>query len=369
MNPLVSLNKMGQSIWLDFFDREIMNSGELQKLIDNDKLAGITSNPSIFEKAILSGSDYDEDIKALARENSNAETIFFKLAIQDIRRAADFLKPVYEAASGNDGFVSIEVSPFLANDEEETVRQAVELWGKVNRDNVMIKIPATKEGVQAIKRATAEGINVNVTLLFGLERYREVLNAYLSGLEDRLKAGKPINKIRSVASFFLSRIDVLLDPLLIKQGLNSLAGEIAVASAKTAYQIYLELFGTDRYKKLEEKGATPQKLLWASTGTKNPAYSDVKYVEPLIGHNTINTLPLKTIDAFRDHGRAELTIQKDLNKAAESLKLLEEKGFNLNAISEQLETEGVEKFNKSFTALLNAIKEKAALAQNDTKEL
>lgn len=362
MNPLVSLNKMGQSIWLDFFDREIMNSGKLQKLIDNDKLAGITSNPSIFEKAILGGSDYDEDIKALATEESDFESLFFKFAVQDIRRAAGFLKPVFDATSGNDGFVSIEVSPFLANDEEETVKQAIELWQEVNCQNVMIKIPATKEGIGAIRRVTAKGINVNVTLLFGLEQYKEVLDAYLSGLEERVNAGKPINQIRSVASFFLSRIDVLLDPSLIKQNLKSLTGEIAIASAKIAYQIYLDFFKSERFKKLITAGATPQRLLWASTGTKNPEYSDVKYVEPLIGHNTVNTLPLNTINAFRDHGRAKLTIQEDFTKAAENLKLLKKNGFDMNAISNQLEAEGIEKFNKSFRSLLKAIDEKATSA-------
>ena len=361
MNPLVKLNELGQSIWLDFFHREIMNSGALQKLLDDDKLAGITSNPSIFEQAIASGSDYDEDIRTLSRESSDPETIFFKFAAEDIRRAADFLKPVYDRTRGNDGFVSLEVSPFLAKNEEGTVSQAIELWKAVGRENVMIKIPGTKEGIRAIRRVTAEGIHVNVTLLFGLERYKEVVHAYLNGLEDRLKSGNPIDKVRSVASFFLSRIDVLLDPQLIEKGLKNLAGEIAVASAKTAYQIYLDLFGNERFKKLEDRGASPQRLLWASTGTKNPMYSDVKYVEPLIGQNTVNTLPLGTIDAFRDHGKAALTIQKDINKSANHLELLKEHGFDLNQISDQLEAEGIEKFNDSFRSLLKAIEEKAAV--------
>lgn len=359
MNPLVKLNELGQSIWLDFFDRDMMNSGKLQKLLDEDKLAGITSNPSIFEKAIASGSDYDEDVKYLARESSDPETIFFKFATKDIRRAADILRPVYDAANGNDGFVSLEVSPFLANDEDKTVNQAIELWKAVDRENVMIKIPSTKEGIQAIKRVTAEGINVNVTLLFGLERYKEVIDAYLSGLEERVKVGKSIEKIRSVASFFLSRIDVLLDPKLIEKGLKNLAGEIAIASAKSAYQIYLDLFGSERFKKLEEKGATAQRLLWASTGTKNPMYSDVKYVEPLIGQNTVNTLPMDTIDAFRDHGKAVLSIEKNIEKATQHLAQLKEAGFDLNQISNQLEKEGIEKFNDAFRSLLKAIEEKA----------
>lgn len=362
MNPLIKLNELGQSIWLDFFDREMMNSGSLQKLIDEDKLAGITSNPSIFEKAITSGSDYDDDVKSLSKEHADLEAIFFEFAVKDIRRATDIMRPVYDAANGNDGFVSLEVSPFLAKDEEKTVKQAIELWRKVDRDNVMIKIPSTREGIRAIRRATAEGINVNVTLLFGLERYKEVVDAYLSGLEDRVQAGKPIDKIRSVASFFLSRIDVLLDPQLLNKSLKGLTGEIAVASAKMAYQIYLELFGGERFEKLTAKGAKAQRLLWASTGTKNPLYSDVKYVEPLIGENTVNTLPIDTIDAFRDHGKAVLSIQKDLEKSTEYLKQLKENGFDLDEISDQLEAEGIEKFNESFRTLLKAIENKATSA-------
>lgn len=360
MNPLVELSKLGQSIWLDFFDREIMNSGKLQKLIDEDKLAGITSNPSIFEKAILSGSDYDEDVQKFAEKGLSPEDIFFKFAVKDIQRAADILKPVYDAANGTDGFVSLEVSPFLANDEEGTVKQAITLWNEVNRKNVMIKIPGTPEGLNAIRRATAAGVNVNITLLFGLERYRAVTDAYLSGLEERVIEGKPIDHIKSVASFFLSRIDVLLDPQLKEKGLNDLQGEIAICSAKMAYQIYHEVFSGDRYKKLEEKGAHKQKVLWASTSTKNPEYSDVKYVEALIGDNTINTLPLDTIDAFRDHGKAKLTISTDMDQVKSKLEKLKANGFDLNEVSDHLEKDGVEKFNKAFNTLLNAIKEKAS---------
>ena len=311
MNPLSKLNELGQSIWLDFFDREMMNSGTLMRMLDEDKLTGITSNPSIFEKAIASGSDYDEDVKVLSEKYSDLEEIFFKFAVDDIRRAADILRPVYNRTGGNDGFVSLEVSPFLANNEEATVKQALQLWNEVGRDNVMIKIPSTPEGLNAIRRVIAEGVNVNVTLRFGLERYREVVEAYIAGLEDRLKADKPIDKVRSVASFFLSRIDVLLDPQLQAKGLDNLVGEVAVASAKVAYQIYLELFGSDRFAKLKANGAVAQRLLWASTGTKNPAYSDVKYVEPLIGYNTVNTLPIDTLNAFRDHGEARITVEKN----------------------------------------------------------
>lgn len=363
MNPLVELSNLGQSIWLDFFDREIMNSGKLQKLIDEDKLAGITSNPSIFEKAILSGSDYDEDVRKLAEEGLNPEEIFFKLAVKDIQRATDILKPVYDAAGGTDGFVSLEVSPFLANDEEGTVKQAITLWNEVNRKNAMIKIPGTPEGLKAIRRATAAGVNVNITLLFGLDRYKAVTDAYISGLEDRVKEGKPIDHIKSVASFFLSRIDVLLDGQLQEKGLTDLLGESAICSAKKAYQIYSEVFSSERFNKLAEKGAHKQKVLWASTSTKNPAYSDVKYVEALIGENTINTLPLETIDAFRDHGKAALTISNDMDKVDARLKELKANGFDLGEISDHLEKDGIVKFNKAFDTLLNAIKEKASIVK------
>lgn len=359
MNPLKQLHQLGQSIWLDFFDREIMNTGKLQKLIDEDALAGITSNPSIFEKAIASGSDYDADVRKLA--GAGNEEIFFDFAVRDIQRATDIMKPVYDAANGTDGFVSLEVSPFLANDTEGTTHQALDLWKRVNRQNVMIKIPGTKEGLVAIRRATAAGLNVNVTLLFGLKRYREVTDAYLSGLEDRVNEGKPIDNIHSVASFFLSRIDVLLDPQLKAKGLNDLNGEVAIASAKMAYQIYKEVFGSDRYKKLEEKGAHKQKVLWASTSSKDPAFSDVKYVEALIGPDTINTLPLETIDAFRDHGNAASRLEDNLDEVKNQLDKLAKNGFNLDEISDQLEKEGIEKFNKSFNQLLNAIAEKAAV--------
>lgn len=359
MNPLNQLHKLGQSIWLDFFDREIMDSGQLKKWISDDDLAGITSNPSIFESAVASRSDYDEDIKKLAAAGLSGEEIFFEFAVKDIQRAADILKPVYDAAKGNDGFVSLEVSPFLAKDTEGTVRQALHLWKEVNRENVMIKIPGTKEGLAAIRQSIAAGVNVNVTLLFGLDRYRAVTDAYLSGLEDRAARGEAIDGVKSVASFFLSRIDVLLDPELRAKGLTDLAGEAAIASAKMAYQIYKEVFSSERYKKLEAKGARKQKVLWASTGTKDPAYSDVKYVETLIGADTINTLPIKTIDAFRDHGVAKTTLEDDLGGVKNTLDKLAAHGYDLNKVSDHLEEDGIEKFNKAFEQLLAAIKEKA----------
>lgn len=358
MNRLQSIHDLGQSIWLDSFDRKLMDSGELQKLIDEDGLSGITSNPSIFEKAVTGSSDYDADIRKLAAEQKSDEEIFFGFAISDIQRAADILKPVYDNAHGTDGFVSLEVSPHLANDTDGTIKQARELWKTLDRKNVMIKIPGTKEGLAAIKQCISEGININVTLLFGLDRYKEVTEAYISGLEERVKNNQPIDKIASVASFFLSRIDVLIDPALKEKKLDKLVGEVAIASAKKAYEIYKEVFFSDRFRNLEKKGAKKQKVLWASTGTKDPSFSDVKYVEALIGPDTINTLPMETIDAFRDHGVAEDHLENNLMQATKELDQLKENGIDLDQLTQQLEEEGVQKFNKAYTSLLKAVKEK-----------
>jgi transaldolase/transaldolase/glucose-6-phosphate isomerase len=358
MNRLQQIHDLGQSIWLDSFDRKLMDSGELQKLIDEDGLCGITSNPSIFEKAVKSSSDYDDDIRKLASGGKNNEEIFFGFAASDIQRAADILKPVYYEAHGTDGFVSLEVSPHLANDTEGTIKQARELWKKVGRDNVMIKIPGTKEGLPAIRKCISEGININITLLFGLPRYREVTDAYISGLEDRVKNNQPIDHIASVASFFLSRIDVLIDPVLKEKKSDKLIGEVAIASAKKAYEIYKEVFFSDRFRNLEKKGAHKQKVLWASTSSKDPSFSDVKYVEALIGPDTINTLPMETIDAFLDHGKAADHLENNLMGATRVLDQLKETGINIDDITQQLEEEGVQKFNKAYATLLNAIDEK-----------
>ncbi len=358
MNRVKEINNLGQSIWLDFFDREIMDNGSLQQLIDVDGLSGITSNPSIFEKAITSSADYDEDIAQHGGSQMNNIDSFFSLAVHDIQRAADILKPIFDKTNGRDGYVSIEVSPYLAHDTEGTVQQAKQLWNQVNRKNVMIKIPSTAEGLPAIRRCIAAGINVNITLLFGLERYREVTDAYLAGLEDRVNANLPISPIASVASFFLSRIDVLLDPILASSDGSSIKGKVAIASAKLAYSIYKEVYGSQRFKKLEAAGARTQKVLWASTGTKDPAYSDVKYVEALIGPDTINTLPLNTIDAFRDHGIAKPSIEENVEDAKNTLVVLKEKGILLNEITQKLEDEGIVKFNKAFDQLLQAIETK-----------
>jgi transaldolase/transaldolase/glucose-6-phosphate isomerase len=358
MNSVKNIHEHGQSIWLDFFDRELMNSGKLQKLIDEDGLSGITSNPSIFEKAIKGSSDYDEDIKKLSQQDKSNEEIFFGFATEDIRRAADILKPVFDEAKGTDGFVSIEVSPLLANDTEGTVTQARELWKTVDRKNVMIKIPGTKEGLAAIRQCISEGININITLLFGIPRYLEVTEAYLSGLEDRLKNNQSIDHIESVASFFLSRIDVMLDPVLKQKKLDDLVGEVAIASAKVAYEKYKDVFFGERFKKLEKLGAKKQKVLWASTSTKDPSFSDVKYVEALIGPNTINTLPLETIDDFRDHGKVQDHLENNLMHSKMVLQKLKENDIDIDEVTQKLEEEGIQKFNKSYETLLKAIESK-----------
>lgn len=355
MNPLNKIQKHGQSIWLDLLSREIMDSGKLQSLIDNDDLRGLTSNPSIFEKAISGSSDYDDDIDKLSKNENDNSAIFFGIAISDIQRAADIFKPVYDKTNGKDGFVSLEVSPYLANDTDGTIEQVRELWKKVDRKNVMIKIPGTKQGLPAIRESLREGININVTLLFGLSRYQEITEAFMGGLEDRLREGNSITNVSSVASFFLSRIDVMVDPMLKKKEADNLIGEIAIASAKKAYQIYLEMIASDRFKKLEANGAQRQRVLWASTSTKNPAYSDVKYVEALIGEDTVNTLPLDTIDAFRDHGKVEDTLRKDIDHANKMMNDLEAIGIDIDKITQKLEEEGVEKFNIAYDKLLKSI--------------
>jgi transaldolase len=357
-NKVKKIHEFGQSIWLDFIDRQIMSSGNLQKMINEDGIRGVTSNPAIFEKAISSSSDYDADIAEFGKEEGTTEELFFKLAIKDIQAAADLFDPLYnEGVVGADGYVSLEVSPFLALDAEGTAKQAELLWKQVGRKNVMIKIPGTKPGLQAIRETIAKGINVNVTLLFGLERYEAVTEAYISGLEDHLAAGHNIEHISSVASFFLSRIDVVVDPLLQEKGENGLVGEVAIASAKKAYEIYKRVFSTERWKALEAKGAKPQRLLWASTGSKNPAFKDTKYVEALIGRDTVDTVPLETIEAFRDHGIAADTLMLGLDQATETLARLKSLDIDLDKITQDLEDEGIDKFNKPFEKLLKAIED------------
>lgn len=368
-NPLLKLHNFGQSIWLDFIRRGMLDSGELQDLIRIDGLRGITSNPAIFEKAIDGSADYNEAIRTLTLENKGVVEIYETLIVADVQRAADLFAPVYQQTEGRDGFVSLEVSPHLAYDTTGTVAEAKRLWLAVGRNNVMIKVPGTMEGLAAIQQLISEGINVNVTLLFGLPRYREVIAAYIAGLEERAAAGRPLNTVASVASFFLSRIDVLVDPLLEKlmQGDNRnptavlarrLHGQTAVASAKKAYQIYQKVIASDHFCQLANEGANPQRLLWASTSTKNPVYSDVKYVEALIGPDTVNTLPLETLNAYRDHGRPAYRLDADVDEVNAVLDGLADLGIDLNEITEQLEEEGVQKFIKPFDRLMDTLERK-----------
>jgi transaldolase len=359
MNNVKQIHSFGQSIWLDFIDRAIINNGKLKSLIDVDGVRGVTSNPAIFEKAITSSSDYDADIRTLSESSGTTEELFFGLAVKDIQAAADLFKGVH-AEDKMDGYVSLEVSPFLALDTEGTFEQAKKLWKQVDRKNVMIKIPGTQPGLSAIRQSIAQGININVTLLFGLDRYRAVAEAYIAGLEDHLAAGHEIGHISSVASFFLSRIDVIVDPLLDEKGLGELKGEVAIASAKKAYEIYKEVFSGPRWEKLAAKGAQPQRLLWASTSSKNPAFKDTKYVEALIGPDTVDTVPLETIEAFRDHGVAANTLEQGLDTATEILAKVKAAGINMDEVTQTLEDEGIDKFNKPFEKLLKSIEDQAA---------
>lgn len=368
-NPLLDLEAFGQSIWMDFISRRTTSSGELQQLIEQDGISGVTSNPSIFEKAIAKSHDYDEAIHSLTRNGMSSAEIYQALTVEDIQNVADLLRPTYNRTDGRDGFVSLEVSPGLAHDSDGTVAEARHLWSLVDRPNVMIKVPATSEGLPAIQQLIGEGINVNITLLFGLPRYREVAEAYLAGLETLAAKRKPLSQVASVASFFLSRIDVLIDPILEKKMATDgpqvdiaarLRGQIAIASAKVAYDIYKEIFGSDRFQKLANEGARTQRLLWASTSTKNPDYSDIKYVEALIGPNTINTLPIETLTAYRDHGHPKQSLDHNVSAAYQALKDLSSVGIDLDAATQQLEDSGVESFISAFDRLMASLREKQA---------
>jgi transaldolase len=368
-NPLLDLQALGQSIWIDFIRRGMITSGELKRLIEEDGVSGVTSNPSIFEKAITESDDYDASIRALILNGMTNAEIYQSLTIEDIQSVADLLFPTYQRTDGRDGFVSLEVSPALARDTTRTIAEARQLWSLVGRPNAMIKVPATQEGLPAIQQLTGEGINVNITLLFGLPRYRDVVDAYLSGLEMLAAQGKPLQQVASVASFFLSRIDVLIDPLLDKMIKTDrphapiaarLQGQIAIACAKVASQMYKEIFSSDRFIRLANKGARTQRLLWASTSTKNPAYKDTKYVEALIGPDTINTVPIETLNAYRDHGRPEQRLGQEVPAAYHLLNKLDSVGIDLNAVTQQLEDEGVEKFVAASNRLMASLKEKQA---------
>jgi transaldolase len=363
-NPFKKLEALGQSIWLDYIRCDLFTSGKLKMMIEEDGLRGMTSNPSIFEKAIAESNLYDQAISEIALKEKNIQVIYETICIRDVQNAADEFKTVYKKTDGKDGFVSLEVNPHLAHDTKGTIKEARRLWEALNRPNVLIKVPATKEGLPAIKQLISEGINVNVTLLFALERYRDVAEAYIAGITDRIKQGKPVDKIASVASFFLSRIDAVIDPreedYIASVGeqahfATNIRGQVAISSAKMAYKIYQKLFENEEFEKL---GAAPQRLLWASTSPKNPDYSDVKYVEALIGPNTVNTITLQTLEAYRDHGEPESLLKKNIDQASWVLSELSEIKINFNEVTKKLEDEGVKKFMKSFDKLMEAITKK-----------
>jgi transaldolase/glucose-6-phosphate isomerase len=367
INPLKQLLKFGQSVWLDYIRRNLITSGELKRLIEEDGLRGMTSNPSIFEKAIEAGNDYDEQLKSLeSRTDLDAKSRFELLAVKDIQDAADLLRPVYDTSKRHDGYVSLEVAPGLALDTQATLDEARRLWKAVERENVMIKVPGTKEGIPAFQRLIGEGININVTLLFSQEVYERVAEAYIAGLEKHAAGGGDLSRIASVASFFVSRIDSATDSIVEKrlkdakdpaeqEQLKSILGKVAISNAKLAYQSYLKIFSGDRWKKLAAAGAQTQRVLWASTSTKNPKYRDVLYVEELIGPNTVDTIPPATFDAFRDHGKVRESLTENIAEAKRVMDTLAKLGISMKEVTDKLTVDGVALFADAFNKLLEAV--------------
>jgi len=360
MNNIQKLTSLGQSLWLDNIQRKQLENGELKAMIERGDIRGMTSNPTIFNNAISKTKDYDSALTSLAWAGWDAEKIFWQLAIEDIRAACDLFSPLYEETNGSDGYVSIEVSPGVAHDTEATLAQAEQLWARVRRPNLMVKIPATKEGIPAIRKAIAVGININITLIFSLKRYAEVMEAYLSGLEDHLAAGHSIEHIASVASFFVSRVDTKIDPKLPED--SPLRGKAAIANAKLAYDEFQKIFATRRWENLKVKGARVQRPLWASTSTKNPAYPDTIYVDNLIGPETVNTVPPQTLEAVHDHAKIEITLTRDLDQAQGAINQLEASGISMDVMTQELEDEGVKAFADAFTQLLKTIDERRGSA-------
>ena len=366
-SPLQRLQGLGQSVWLDFISRPILLNGGLPGLIEQYGLTGVTTNPKIFSDAITTGTGYIEDIGRAAGEGLSAKAIYDTLAIRDVGRAAGLLRAIYDRTEGGDGYVSLEVSPALACDTDGTIGEARSLWAQVAQPNVLIKIPATGPGLPAIRQMTAEGVNVNATLLFSLDRYRTVAEAYLAGLEARVAAGQPIDRIHSVASFFVSRIDVLVDPLLKTAAgrggpgaalAREARGKVALACARLAYQAWKEIFGGDRFRDLSRYGARPQRLLWASTSPKNRSQSDLRYVEPLIGPGTVTTMPLATLEAYQDHGNPAVRVEEGLAEAGRIVRLLPEAGVDLARIAARLEEDGVRQFQEPFDRLLSRLEQR-----------
>jgi transaldolase / glucose-6-phosphate isomerase len=375
-NPLKVLHEYGQSVWLDYMRRSFITSGDLQRLIREDGLQGVTSNPTIFEKAITGSADYQDLLAAAESQRLDAGALYEKIAVRDIQDAADLLRPVYEQTQRRDGYVSLEVSPLLAHDTQGTIGEARRLWTAVGRDNLMVKVPATPEGIPAIQRLIHEGINVNVTLLFSQAVYEQVATAYIAGLEERAAQGGDVSHVASVASFFISRIDTAVDDVITAKLkttsgahaqalLRSLLGKVAIANARMTYQGYQDLFRSPRWQALTHKGAQTQRLLWASTSTKNPNYRDVMYVEELIGPDTVNTLPPATFDAFRDHGRPRASLTENLAEAADTMKRLSQVGISMQDITDSLLEDGVRQFAEAFDKVLQATtrKEKASIQQ------
>jgi len=356
---LHQLSALGQSVWIDYLSRGLLKTGELARLMKEDAVVGVTSNPTIFQKAIAEGDAYDDQMRTVLAEQEDPKEVFLALAIRDVQDACDLLRPVWDEGQGKDGYVSIEVDPNLAFDTDGTIAEARRLHDEVDRKNCFVKIPATKDGLPAIEEMIARGNNINVTLIFSLQRYAEVVEAYLRGLERLVESGGDPATVASVASFFVSRVDTEADRRLEEAGAPAdLKGKLAVANAKLAYQRYKELFAGERWDKLREKGATTQRCLWASTSTKNPDYRDVMYVEDLIGPETVNTMPEETMDAFQDHGEVALTLERDLDEAHRVFERIAEAGVDYDDVVVRLEQEGVQKFSDSFAELLDGVRAK-----------
>jgi len=365
VNPLKALLEYGQSPWMDYIRRDLLSSGGLKKMIQEDGLMGMTSNPTIFEKAITGSKDYADILESPEAKKLDAKGVYEKIAIRDVQDATDIFKPVYQQSKRRDGYVSLEVSPFLANDTQATIDEARRLWKSVGRENVMIKVPGTKEGLPAIRQLLEEGININITLLFAQSVYEEVAEAFIAALEARAKKGQDIGHIASVASFFVSRIDTLVDSQIEaklktetdankRALLSGVEGKVAIANAKLTYRKYQEIYSTPRWKALAAKGAQTQRLLWASTSTKNPKYRDVLYVEELIGRDTVDTIPPATVDAFRDHGGVRPSLTENVEEAAKVMASLEKAGISMKEVTEKLVVDGVKLFADAFKQLLEA---------------
>jgi transaldolase len=368
-NPLLALQDYGQSFWLDFIRRKALQSGEVGQLVERDGLRGMTANPTIFEQAISAGDDYDDTIERLIRENAEPTAIFDELAAEDIRSACDLFRPVYETTGGADGFVSLEVFPSLAHDTNGTIQEAHRLWQMVDRPNLMIKVPGTAAGVPAVEQLLADGLNINITLLFSLQSYERVAWAYIAALERRVREDKPIDRIASVASFFVSRVDTLVDEQIQRRlqpvtdsqqraQLEALLGKLGIANARLAYQSFKRIFADERFRRLQERDARVQRPLWASTSVKNPNYPELMYVENLIGPDTVDTMPRETVDAFRDHGQPRHSIEEDVDGAHTTMNMLDEVGIDYDAVTAQLEDQGVAKFAKSYDSLIEGIARK-----------